>query len=83
MPQPSGIHPLKHARKARKMTLTELANLVHVDSGNLSRIERFQQKSSTDLAERIAAVFAGQLTEMHLLYPERYLIKTKELADAS
>ncbi|MFZ3193955.1 MAG: helix-turn-helix transcriptional regulator [Moraxellaceae bacterium] len=77
------IHPLRKARKSRSMTLTELGDLVLVDSGNLSRIERFQQRVSPDLAEKIAAVFAGELTEMHLLYPERYVVKERPNANAS
>lgn len=78
MSHPENTHPLKLARKARQMTLTQLAELVHVDTGNLSRIERFQQKPSTEIAARIAGVFAGEITEMHLLYPERYLVNPKE-----
>jgi len=65
------------------MTLNELGDLVLVDGGNLSRIERFQQKVSPDLAAKIAAVFAGELTEMHLLYPERYVVKERPNANAS
>lgn len=82
MPKPADIHPLRKARKSRSMTLTELGGLVLVDGGNLSRIERFQQKVSPDLAAKIAAVFAGELTEMHLLYPERYMTKPKEFLHA-
>ena len=83
MPKPFGIHPLRKARKSRSMTLNELGDLVLVDGGNLSRIERFQQKVSPDLAAKIAAVFAGELTEMHLLYPERYVVKERPNANAS
>lgn len=66
------VHPLKAARKKRGITLIDLGNKVGSNSGNLSRIERFEQTPSLGLAERIAALFAGELTEMHLLYPERY-----------
>lgn len=68
----SKIHPLKTARKNRGMTLVELGKKVGSNSGNLSRIERFIENPSPKLAERISAFFAGELTEMHLLYPERY-----------
>jgi len=77
------IHPLRKARQSKGMTLQQLEKIVGVDTGNLSRIERFQQKASTDLAAKIAAVFAGELTEMHLLYPERYVVKERPNANAS
>lgn len=66
------IHPLRAARRSRKMTLQELAERVQYDIGNLSRIETFQITPRPAVAARIVAVFPEHLTELHLLYPERY-----------
>jgi len=69
--------PLKRARTARKWTLADvsarLAQLgVTIDTGNLSRIERGTQCSSASLAESLSRVFDGEITEIHILYPERF-----------
>lgn len=69
--------PLKRARTARKWTLADVsARLAQlgdpIDSGNLSRIERGIQRASATLAENLAQVFEGDLTEIHILYPERF-----------
>lgn len=71
------MSPLKRARLSRSWTLADVtARLAamgdRVDSGNLSRIERGAQKASTALAEKLVQVFEGDLTEMHILYPERF-----------
>lgn len=68
------IHPLRVARLARRMTLQELADRAQCDVGNLSRIENWKMaRPSPDVAARIVAVFPEHLTELHLLYPERYV----------
>ncbi|MFJ2456405.1 helix-turn-helix domain-containing protein [Pseudomonas protegens] len=76
--------PLKRARIARKWTLADVsARLAQfgdaVDSSSLSRIERGGQRASTSLAESLCRVFNAEaqaehvhLTEMHILYPERF-----------
>lgn len=69
--------PLKRARIARKWTLADvsarLAKLGDtIDSGNLSRVERGVQRASTALAENLSWVFDGEVTEIHILYPERF-----------
>ena len=69
--------PLKRARLAKKWTLADVsARLAHlgdaVDSGNLSRVERGVQRASTSLAENLSRVFDGEITEIHILYPERF-----------
>jgi hypothetical protein len=42
------------------------------DTGNLSRIETGEQIARRDLAARLAAFFAPDINELHILYPERY-----------
>lgn len=62
------------------MTLQDLAIKVDSDVGNLSRIERGKQIPSSELAEKICGQFPpGVITELHLIYPERYVA----CADAS
>jgi len=78
--------PLKKARTSRGWTLTDvsarLASLGadRVDTGNLSRIERGVQRASTALAESLSRVFDGEITEIHILYPERYASDSPEAA---
>lgn len=69
--------PLKRARLAKKWTLADvsarLASLGDpIDSGNLSRVERGVQRASAPLAEVLSKVFDGEITEIHILYPERF-----------
>jgi transcriptional regulator with XRE-family HTH domain len=76
--------PLKQARILRRWTLADVSARLaqlgdQVDTGNLSRIERGAQRASTSLAESLCKVFnidiqEGQegLTEIHILYPERF-----------
>lgn len=69
--------PLKRARTAKKWTLADVAARLallgdSIDSGNLSRVERGVQRASTTLAENLSRVFDGEVTEIHILYPERF-----------
>lgn len=70
--------PLKKARIARGWTLTEVSDRLaaagadRTDTGNLSRVERAEQRASTALAENLCRIFDGEITELHILYPERY-----------
>lgn len=69
--------PLKKARSARNWTLADVSSRLaaigeSADTGNLSRIERGTQRASAVLAENLVRVFGNDLTEIHVLYPERY-----------
>lgn len=44
---------LKSARRAKKMTLVDLADLVGTDSGNLSRVENGKQSASTEMLSKL------------------------------
>ncbi|SCW91885.1 helix-turn-helix transcriptional regulator [Pseudomonas sp. NFACC05-1] len=77
--------PLKRARLEKKWTLADVsARLVQIgdaiDSGNLSRIERGVQRASAPLAESLSKVFGGEITEIHILYPERFPDSGEEAA---
>ena len=65
--------PLKAMRKARNQTLEAVAAAVGTDAGNLSRIENSKQKASPELAEKLAKHFGYAITEIQILYPERFL----------
>lgn len=71
--------PLKKARLKRGWTLIEVSERLgavgadRTDTGNLSRIERGEQRASTALAENLCRVFEGDINELHILYPERYM----------
>lgn len=70
--------PLKKARIAKGWTLAEVSDRLaatgadRTDTGNLSRVERGEQRASTALAENLCRLFDGEITELHILYPERY-----------
>lgn len=64
--------PLRAARLANGLTLSQVAEAIQLDVGNLSRIERGIQAASVDVAERLAVYFKGQVTEMQILYPKRF-----------
>lgn len=65
--------PLRVARRRREMTLAELADQVGVDHSNLSRIERGLQQASARTAERLVKALGGAVTELEVLYPERFM----------
>ena len=64
--------PLRKARERTGQTIVEVCRAVGTDPGNLSRVENGKQRSSTVLAERLAKHFGSDLTEMEILYPERF-----------
>lgn len=70
--------PLRKARFNRHWTLHDVSERLvalgadRIDTGNLSRVERGEQRASISLAENLCQVFDGELTELHILYPERY-----------
>ncbi|MCM1958156.1 helix-turn-helix transcriptional regulator [Acinetobacter modestus] len=76
--------PLRRIREIHKYSLAEVAAAVSSDAGNLSRIENGNQKPSLQLAEDLTHFFKGEITEMQLLYPERFDVAApKEFDDLS
>ncbi|KFC07029.1 phage DNA-binding protein [Trabulsiella guamensis ATCC 49490] len=65
--------PLRVLRKSQHLTLSHVAKMVGIDQSNLSRIERGQQKATPDVAERLVSLFPGQINELQILYPQRYM----------
>lgn len=70
--------PLRRIREAKKYSLAEVAEGTFCDRGNLSRIETGKQKPSLDLAAALVNFFNKEISEMEILYPERY--ESKESA---
>lgn len=72
------MSPLRKARIDSGWTLEEVCarasaiSDLKLDSGNLSRIERGEQRASAAMAECLSKVFAGLIDEIHILYPERF-----------
>lgn len=64
--------PLRLARERREMTIVQVSTATGIDPGNLSRIERGCQTPSKDVAEKLAKFFDNEVTEIQILYPERY-----------
>lgn len=64
--------PLRKVRLGKGLTLTEVARSTGIDEGNLSRLERGEQGASPDVAEKLTKFYDGEVTELEILYPERY-----------
>jgi putative transcriptional regulator len=64
--------PLRRIRLSTGRSIHDVAGAVHTTAGNLSRIENGKQRPSAALAARLAKEFASQITEMQILYPERF-----------
>ena len=64
--------PLRQARERRNLTIQQVAAAVGIDTGNLSRIERGLQVPSKELTEKLAKYFGGEITELQIIYPERF-----------
>jgi transcriptional regulator with XRE-family HTH domain len=64
--------PIKTLRLKRGQTLAHVAQAIGTDAGNLSRVENGKQKPSTWMAARLARHFGYEITEIQILYPERF-----------
>lgn len=65
--------PLRKARLQRGLTLANVAESVGSDTGNISRIERGQQIPNRELLSNLVNLFKeNEITEVHILYPERF-----------
>lgn len=76
------LTPLKKARTEKGWRQADVIDRLRaidcvIDTGNLSRVENGKQQASTHLAEKLCQVFEGDLTELHILYPERFMEKPK------
>jgi putative transcriptional regulator len=65
--------PLRNIRTRKGFSLQHVCSHVRMDNGHLSRIER-GEKTSTDIAERLSVFFENEISEIEILYPERYIM---------
>lgn len=70
--------PLRKARLDKGWRLADVVSRLagldcSTDTGNLSRVELGKQQASPSLAENLSRVFDGALTEIHILYPDRFV----------
>ena len=63
--------PLKRLREARGLTGVEISAAVGISNAQYSRIER-GDPTTPETAERLVKYFGDGITEMEVLYPERY-----------
>ena len=66
--------PLKQTRLKRGQTLAQVSTAVSTNTGNLSRIENGLQTASPKLAEKLAKHFGYEITEIQIVYPERFKV---------
>ena len=64
--------PLRVVREKRGLTMQQVAESVAINPSNLSRIERGEQTPSKGVAERLSAFFGHEVSEIQIIYPERY-----------
>ncbi|KVG83220.1 hypothetical protein WJ91_06260 [Burkholderia ubonensis] len=72
MSQAQSETPLRRLRKSRGLTVAQVSKAVGIDQGNLSRIERGEQFSRRGAAALVTYFGESSITEMEILYPERY-----------
>ncbi len=65
--------PLRLERERRNLTIFQVSIAIGLDPGNLSRIERGYQTPSKEAAEKLVNFFDNELTEIQILYPERFM----------
>jgi putative transcriptional regulator len=70
---------IKAARLKRGQTLMQVAKAIGTDAGNLSRIENGKQMPSPKMAEKLAQHFGYEISEIQILYPERFVESTPQL----
>jgi putative transcriptional regulator len=63
--------PLKRIRKARGLTAAGVAETLQMDQGHYTRIEN-GASTSAETAAKIAALFSPEISELHVLYPDRF-----------
>lgn len=63
--------PLQQIREIRGLSQAEVADAVGVDQSTYCRIEKSGGCTRTN-AEKLAKYFGSVLTELHIMFPERY-----------
>lgn len=71
--------PLRKAREALGLSQSQLAEASGIDKATISRAENGMAVSREN-AERLAKFFNGDLSELEVLYPARYMAEELEKA---
>lgn len=64
--------PLQRVRQKRKLTQREVATKNEIDPGHYNRMEKGTEKITPANAEKLSLYFGGAVTELELLYPDRF-----------
>jgi transcriptional regulator with XRE-family HTH domain len=66
------LSPLRRIRQERRLTTTELGSAIGVHNATISRIELGKVQATPKQAEDLVRFFGQGITELEILYPERY-----------
>ena len=64
--------PLQKVREARGISQAEVARAVGLDQTTYGKLETAINRGRAGNAEKICKYFKGALTELHIMFPERY-----------
>lgn len=64
--------PLRAERERRKLSASEVAEALDLNQSYYSKLELGKATPSPETAEKIALHFGHAVTELQILYPERY-----------
>ena len=67
--------PLKRIRKRRGLTQRVVAEAAGIRPAYYCRVENGVSTASAEVAAKIALYFGGMLTELEILYPERFVAR--------
>ena len=70
---PMNKSPLRQCREEMGLSVNRVARDLDIDAGNLSRMERGLMAVSPQLAEKLARHYGYRISEMQILYPERFV----------
>ncbi|MFS1563798.1 MAG: helix-turn-helix domain-containing protein [Candidatus Arsenophonus phytopathogenicus] len=65
--------PLRKIRIENELTIVQVVTAINCDAGNLSRLERGTQSASLELAEKLSRFYEGKISEIQILYPQRFI----------
>lgn len=69
--------PLRRIREKRGLTQKEVATGNGIDPGQYSRIENGNERVTAVNAEKLSKFFGGAVTELELIYPDRFTASEK------
>lgn len=70
--------PLRAARRRGGLVAQEVADAVGVTMSHYASIERMDARASPELAEKLSHYFLREITEEHILFPERFMGKAEK-----